>query len=103
MYDCTTVQGATFDMHGQLYCRQANPTALFSSPVVSALGSKLDDLGSCPGQDKLCGKKKMQALLLGLAKSIYYCRRLISVSLNWPLWLYLYMIAFNSFNSRSHQ
>ena len=56
MYDCTTVQGATFDMHGQLYCRQANPTALFSSPVVSALGSKLDDLGSCPGQDKLCGK-----------------------------------------------
>ena len=58
MYDCTTVQGATFDMHGQLYCRQANPTALFSSPVVSALGSELDDLGSSPGQDKLCGIKK---------------------------------------------
>ena len=53
-----TVQGATFDMHGQLYSRQANPTALFSSPVVSALGSELDDLGSSPGQDKLCGKKK---------------------------------------------
>ena len=103
MYDCTTIQGATFDMHGQLYHRHANPTALFSSPVVSALGSKLDHLGSSPGQDKLCGKKKMQALLLGLAKSIYYCRRLISVLLNWPLLPYLYMIAFNSFNSRSHQ
>ena len=58
MYDCTTIQGATFDMHGQLYHRHANPTALFSSPVVSALGSKLDHLGSSPGQDKLCGKKK---------------------------------------------
>ena len=58
MYDCTTVQGATFDMHGQLYCRHANPTALFSSPVVSALGSELDDPGSSPGRDKLCGKKK---------------------------------------------
>ena len=101
-FGCTTVQGATFDMHGQLYCRQANPMALFS-PVVSGLGSELDDLGSSPGQDKLCGKKKMQALLLGLAKSIYYCRRLILVSLNWPLLPYLYMIAFNSFNSRSHQ
>ena len=67
MYDCTTVQGATFDMHGQLYRRHANPTALFSSPVVSTLGSELDHLGSSPGQDKLCGKKKMQALLLGLA------------------------------------
>ena len=37
LYDCTTVQGATFNMHGQLYCRHANATALFSSPVVSAL------------------------------------------------------------------
>ena len=71
-YDRTTAQGATFDVHGQLYCRHANTTALFSSPVVSALGSESDDLGSSPGQDKLCGKKKMQAPLLGLAKSIYY-------------------------------
>ena len=102
MYDCTTVQGVTFDMHGQLYCRHTNPTALFSSSVVSTLGSESEDLGSSPGQDKLCGEKKMQALLLGLAKSIYCCRRLISVSLNWPLLPYLYMIAFNSFNSRSH-
>ena len=103
MYDRTTAQGATFNMRGQLYRGHANATALSSSPVVSALGSELDDLGSSPGQDKLCGKKKMQALLLGLAKSIYYGRRLISVSLNWPLLPYLYMIAFNSFNSRSHQ
>ena len=56
-------------MCGQLYCRHA---------VVSALGSKLDDLGSSPGWGRvLCpwvvrGKKKMWALLLGLAKSIYY-------------------------------
>ena len=49
MYDCTTVQGATFDMHGQLYCRHTNPTALFSSSVVSALGSESEDLGSSPG------------------------------------------------------
>ena len=54
-YDCMTVQGATFNMRGQLYRGQANATALISSPVVSALGSKLDDLGSSPGWDKaLC-------------------------------------------------
>ena len=33
MYDRTTVQGATFDMRGQLYRGHANATALFSSPV----------------------------------------------------------------------
>ena len=55
MYDCTTVQGATFDMRGQLYCRHANAMAFSSSPMVSALGSELDDLGSSPGQGKaLC-------------------------------------------------
>ena len=52
-----TVQGGTFNMP-----RHANATALFSNPVVSALGSKLDYPGSSPGQ----------APLLGLAKSIYY-------------------------------
>ena len=71
-----TVQGATFNMHGQVYCGHTNAMALSSSPVVSALGSELDDLGSSPGQGKaLCpwdveGKKKMWAPLLGLAKSI---------------------------------
>ena len=55
MYNCTTVQGATFNMCGQLYCGHANATALSSSPVVSALGSELDDLGSSPGWGKaLC-------------------------------------------------
>ena len=34
MYDRTTVQGATFNMHGQLYHRHTNATALSSSPVV---------------------------------------------------------------------
>ena len=51
-------------MHGQLYCGHTNATALFSSPVVSALGSKSDDLGSSPGLGKVLfirdvrGKKK---------------------------------------------
>ena len=63
MYDHTTVQGATFNMHGQLYHRHTNATALSSSPVVSALGSGSDDLGSSPGWGKMlclemCGGKK---------------------------------------------
>ena len=48
MYDCTTIQGATFNMRGQLYRRYTNTTALFSSLVVS----KLDNPGSGPGQGK---------------------------------------------------
>ena len=80
-YDCTTVwltiQGATFNIRGQLHHGHANATALSSSLVVSALGSELDNLGSSPGCGKaLCPwdvqEKKMRALLLGLAKSIYY-------------------------------
>ena len=53
MYDRTTVQGATFNMRGQLYRGHANATALFSSPVVSALGSESDNPGSIPGTGKL--------------------------------------------------
>ena len=50
-----TAQGATFNMRGQLYHGHANAMALFSSPVVSALGFELDDPGSSPGQGKaLC-------------------------------------------------
>ena len=67
-----TVQGTTFNMHGQLYHGYTNATALFNSTVVSALGSDLDDLGSSPGNAPLRrAGKKMQAPLLGLAKSIY--------------------------------
>ena len=67
-------------MRGQLYCGHANATALSSSPVLSALGSESDDPGSSPGWGKacaleMCGEKKMQALLLGLAKSVYYSRQ----------------------------
>ena len=40
-------------MHGQLNCGHSNNTALFSSPVVSALGSKSGDLGSSPGWGKV--------------------------------------------------
>ena len=55
MYDRTTVQGATFNMRGQLYRGHANATALFSSPVVIALGSESDNPGSSPGRGKaLC-------------------------------------------------
>ena len=55
MYDRTTVQGATFNMRGQLYGGHANSTALSHSRVVSALGSESDDLGSSPGRGKaLC-------------------------------------------------
>ena len=50
MYDRTTVEGATFNMRGQLYRGHANAT-----PVVSALGSESDDPGSSPGRGKaLC-------------------------------------------------
>ena len=61
MYDRTTVR--PFRGH-------ANATALFRSPVVGALGSELDDLGSSPGRGKvLCPwdvrEKKMRAPLLG--------------------------------------
>ena len=77
MYDRSTIQGASFNMHGQLYCGHANATALFSSPVVSALGSESDNPSSSPGRGKaLCPwdvqEKKMQAVLSGLAKSIYH-------------------------------
>ena len=51
-----TIQGATFNMRGQLYRGHANTTALFSSPVYwapSALGSQSDDPGSSPGQGKV--------------------------------------------------
>ena len=63
-------------MRGQLYRGHANVTALFSGPLVSALGSESDDLGSIPGRGKvLCPwdvrKKKRRAPLLGVAKSLY--------------------------------
>ena len=69
MYDRATVQGATFNMRGQLYRGHANATALSSSPVVSALGSESDDPGSSPGWGKaLCplrrAKKKCALCLL---------------------------------------
>ena len=61
-------------MLGQLYHGHANTTALFSSPVVSALGSESDDPGSSPGQGKALRRagKKNASSALGLAKSIYY-------------------------------
>ena len=63
-------------MHGQLYRGHTNATALSSSLVASALSSEADDrvlvlAGARRYALKTCGKK-MRALLLGLAKSIYY-------------------------------
>ena len=53
-YARTPVQGATLNMRGQLYCGHTNTTALFSSPVVSVLGSELDNPGSSsPGWGKV--------------------------------------------------
>ena len=49
LYDRTTVQGATFNMRGQLH---SNATASSNCPVVSALGSELDDPGSSPCRGK---------------------------------------------------
>ena len=72
MYHRTTVQGATFNMRGQLYREHANATALSSRPVVSALGSESDDPGSTPGRGKaLCPrdvreKNASSAFRLGL-------------------------------------
>ena len=76
-FNHTTVQGATFNMRGQLYRGHAKATALSRSPLVSTLGSESDDPGSSPGRGKaLCPwgvrEKKMRAPLLGLAKPIYY-------------------------------
>ena len=55
MYDRTTAQGVSFNMRGQLYRGHATATALFGNPVVSTLGSELDDSGCSPGRGKaLC-------------------------------------------------
>ena len=65
MYGRTTVQGATFNMRGQLYRGHANATAFVGRP----------GFYSWPGQGvvplRRAGKKKKRAPLLGLAKSIY--------------------------------
>ena len=77
MFDGATVQGATFNMRGQLYRGHANATTLSSCPVVSGQCTESEDPGSIPGRGKaLClwdlREKKMRVPLLGLAKSIYY-------------------------------
>ena len=73
-YDRTTAQGAAFNMRGQLYRRHANATALSSSSVVSALGSESDDPALVLARARRWDvrEKKVRALLLGLAKSIYF-------------------------------
>ena len=77
MYDRTTVQGVSFNMRGQLYRGRATATALFGSPVVSALGFESDDPSSSPGRGKvlLCpwdvrGKKNASSAFR-LGKNLY--------------------------------
>ena len=70
-YDRRTVQDATFNMHGQLCRGHANTTVLFSSPVVSALGSESDAPGQGVEPLRRAGKK-MRAPLLSWANLIYY-------------------------------
>ena len=53
MYNRTTVQGVYFHHAWSTVPRATNATALFSSPVVSALGSESDDPGSSPGRGKV--------------------------------------------------
>ena len=87
-YDRSTVQSASFKTRGQLYRGHVNAMALFGSPLVSALGFEWDDPGSSPGCGKAletCGKKKMRAPLLGLAKSICYCKEKFCLGLSWEL------------------
>ena len=77
MYEHTTVRPhkvLLFNMRGQLYRRHANATALSSSSVVSALGSESDDPALVLARARRWDvrEKKVRALLLGLAKSIYY-------------------------------
>ena len=71
MYNSMTTQpyGAIFNMCGHLYCGHANAMALFSSPVVGALVSKLDDMmqvlvlaGARCCALKTCGEKKCKLL-----------------------------------------
>ena len=64
--------------------------ALFGSPVVSALGFESGDPGSSPGRGKALyprdvRKKKMRAPLLGLAKSICYCKEKFCLGHSWEL------------------
>ena len=77
MNDRATLQGVYFNMRGQLYRGRATATALFGSPVVSALGSESDDPGSSPGRGKvlLCPwdvrEKKKASSTFRLGKNLY--------------------------------
>ena len=72
MYDRTTVQGATFNIRGQLYRGHASSVVQWlvhwapsrTTRVLVLAGAKRCALEACG--------KKMRAPLLGWAKSIYY-------------------------------
>ena len=75
-YDRTTVQGASFNMRGQLYRGHANATA-FSSRQRSVhwAPSQTTRVLVLAGARRCALEtygKKIRAPLLGLAKSIYY-------------------------------
>ena len=76
LYDHMTVQGATFNMHGQLYRGTPMPWlcsvvwwSVHWAPSWTTWVLVLAGARCCAFE--MCGEKKMQAPLLGLAKSIY--------------------------------
>ena len=91
MYDRTTVQGASFNMCGQLY--RGTPMPRLCSVVQwsvhwapSWTTQVLVLAGASHCAFKMCGKKKkMQAPLLGLAKYIYYCKKKFCLGYSWEL------------------
>ena len=90
MYDRTTVQGATFNTRGQLYRGHVNATATAvvqgsvrwassrTTRVLVLAGARRSAL-------ETCGKKKMRAPLLGLAKSICYYKEKFCLGHSWEL------------------
>ncbi|XP_022785135.1 tetratricopeptide repeat protein 13-like [Stylophora pistillata] len=68
-----SAQSATFSMCGQLYHGHDNTTALSSSPVVRALGSELDNLGSSPGWGVMFvySKEQHESWHLGMEGGVY--------------------------------
>ena len=70
-YDRMTVQGATFNMRGQLY--RGHAVVQWSVHWAPSRTTRVLDLaGARRCALETCGKNKMRAPLLGLAKPIYY-------------------------------
>ena len=102
-YDCMTVQGATFNTHGQLYhgpwlCSVVQCSVLSAQCSVHWVLSWMTRVLVLAGERhcalETCGEKKKQAPLLGFAKSIYYQRCCLGFlkahKINWK-WFHIWM------------